>query len=160
MSLMPDPTILITSLQEALDSGMSLIPSDFNADYTMFYDEPFIGGRRYTFAKIVNREVQAMAIFGLEDPLNGVTCYNLGYAVKKSYQGLGLAVEASKLGIEKLKYEFRSDGIKKFYIEAVIDIKNSHSINVANKLFSSPGCPIKERETEIPCFHYKELIII
>lgn len=56
---MPDPMDVLLSLQ----NGMSVDPSELDTGYRMFYDEPFVGGKRYTFAKIINGEAQAMSIF-------------------------------------------------------------------------------------------------
>ncbi|PIP90167.1 MAG: GNAT family N-acetyltransferase [Bdellovibrionales bacterium CG11_big_fil_rev_8_21_14_0_20_38_13] len=160
MSLLPDPINVLLSLQQALKDGMVVDPSELDANYKMFYDEPFVGGKRYTFAKIINDEAQAMSIFGLEDPIDGVVCYNVGYAVMESHRGRGLALEAVSKGIEKLKNELNRTGLKSFYIEAVIDVLNIHSINVAKKLFSSNGVAMNEGFTGTPSLYFKSLICI
>lgn len=160
MSLMPDPTNILLSLQQALDNGMPVVPGELEAGYKMFYDEPFVGGKRYSFAKIINREVQAISIFGLEDPIDEVVCYNVGYAVTKNYRGQGLAFEAVNQGIEKLKYELGQTGLIRFYVEAVIDLMNKPSINVAEKIFSNKGLEMNERDTGTPSLYFKRIIII
>lgn len=131
-----------------------------DAGYVMFYDEPFEGGKRFSFGKIINSEVQAMSIFGLEDPINGEICYNVGYAVSEFHRGRGLALEIINKGLEHLKNELNRTGLKRFYLEAVIDKNNIHSIKVAEKLFSIKGSPIIEGFTNTPAIHFARLIVI
>lgn len=157
MSLMADPIIILKSLQQALNDGMPLEQSEIEADYKFFYDEPN-GGRRFSFAKIINREAQSLAIFGLENPLNGLICYNVGYAVNERHRGHGLALEAVNFGLERLKTTLKSEGVSQFYLEAIIDKNNLHSINITNKLFLSPGVPTIDGESGTPSLHFKRLI--
>lgn len=152
--------IVLNSLQQALNDGMPVIPSELDAGYKMFYDEPFLGGRRFSFAKIVDGEAHTLSIFGLESPIDGVIYYNVGYAVKESLRGKGLAIEAVNTGIEKLKNELGREQVDKFYVEAVINITNHHSINVAKKLFLNDGIAMKEGTTETPALYFRKLITI
>lgn len=98
--------------------------------------------------------------FGLEDPINGVVCYNVGYAVNEGHRGRGLAVEAVNIGIANLKNELSRTGLKIFYLEAVIDLMNIHSVRVAEKLFASSGVAMNERDTGTPALYFKKLIAI
>ena len=151
--------IALLHFQQALNEGLSIDPHQLNEDYLVMYDEPN-GGKRHSYAKIINGEVQALAIFGLEEPINGIVCYNVGYAVHMNHRGRGLAVEAVNIGLDKLRNELSLAGVKSFYLEAVIDVVNSHSILVAKKLFSKNGILINERDTGTLSLHFKKLIII
>lgn len=160
MSLMEGPIALLLDIQKALDSGVTVDPRELDHGYKMIYDEPKVGLRRYSFVKIVEGEAQALSIFGLEIPINEITCYNVSYAVKENHRGRGLAVEAVNRGFEKLKIEMTKANLKSFYVEAVIDRNNLQSLKVASKLFSSPALPIEDGESGIPAFHFKKLVTI
>jgi len=156
MSLMANPIEILNSLQQALNDKVSFEFIELESNYKFAYDEPN-GGRRFSFAKIVNNEVQAIAIFGLEEPLDGLICYSVGYAVGEKYRGRGLALEAIKFSLEKLILALKSEGIDKFYLEAMIDKGNIPSINVAKKLFHSLGSPSFDGESGTPSFHFKKI---
>jgi RimJ/RimL family protein N-acetyltransferase len=159
MSLMADPMIALLGLQQALSSSPPVDPADLDEGYIKMYDEPN-GGKRYSYAKIIDGEVQAVSIFGLEDPIGGVDCYNVGYAVNENHRGCGLAIEAVNKGIEDLKKRFSLTKMERFYVEAVIDATNSYSIEVAEKLFPGPGEAIMEKYTGSRALQFKRLIVI
>lgn len=159
MSLMGDPTIILESLQQAINEGMAIDPSELDSGYKFYYDEPG-DGRRFSFVKIHDNEVQALAIFGLEDPIERLTCYNVGYAVKDSCRGRGLAVEAVNHGLDRLIRHLIKEGLSRFYLEAIIAQSNLHSINVTKKLFPAKPEPIIDGESGTPSFQFKRLIVI
>jgi RimJ/RimL family protein N-acetyltransferase len=160
MSLMADPMIALISLQQAVTTGdPTVTPQSLGEDYVMFYDEPN-GGKRFSYAKVVNREVQALSIFGLTDPIEGVPCFSVGYAVSERHRGQGLAVEAVRKGIKEMRMGFERTAIDKFYVEAVIDELNVHSIKTAELLFSCPGVATKDHYTKTPALYFKKLITI
>lgn len=155
---MADPMEALLDFQRALDNE-TLFNSQDNS-YLMFYDEPFEGGRRFSFSKISKKEIQVLSIFGLEDPINEITCYNVGYAVSENHRGKGLALEAVLTGIESLKKKLKEEGLKIFYLEAIVGITNKHSINVAEKIFSSKGIAMPDRESGTPALYFKKIIQI
>ena len=157
MMLMADPMIVLLKLQEAVDLNGPIDSSLFKGDYVFFEDGPN-GGKRYSYSKVVGREVHALSIFGLSESIAKIACYSVGYAVKESQRGRGLALEAVNWGIEDLKSKFFSMGIKEFYIEALVAQSNIHSIEVANKLFSSPGIEATDSFSGTPSFYFKKLV--
>ena len=160
MSLMADPMIALLSLQQAVGAGDPTVnPHDIGEGYVMLYDEPN-GGKRFSYAKIIHREVQALSIFGLADPIDGVPCFSVGYAVNENHRGRGLAVEAVNKGIKELQMGFGRTKMKSFYVEAVIDETNVYSIKVAEKIFSSPSVATKDHYTGTPAVYFKKLIAI
>lgn len=156
---MADPIIVLNSLQQAIDDGMHIDLNELEASYKFFYDEPG-HGRRFSFAKIINSEAQALAIFGLVTKIENIICFNVGYAVKDSCRGQGLAIEAVNHGLEQLKKQLKYEGLTKFYLEAVIDKNNIHSINVAKKLFADKPIPVIDGESGTHSIQFKKLIII
>ena len=160
MSSMADPLIALLSLQQAVTAGDPLVnPQAIGEGYVMMYDEPN-GGKRFSYAKIINREVQALSIFGLVDPIDGVPCFSVGYAVNENHRGHGLAVEAVNKGIKEMTTGFSRTRMRSFYVEAMIDETNIHSIKVSEKLFPGPGVRTNEHETGTPSLYFKKLIAI
>lgn len=91
---MADPMIALLSFQKEIDSGRHIGPHDLKDNYLELFDEFPGGGKRYSNLKIVGAEVQALSIFGLEDPINNIVCYSVGYAVSEIHRKRGLAIEA------------------------------------------------------------------
>jgi len=159
MSSMADPMIALRSFQQALSAGASVDSPGLGGGYVLLYDEPN-GGKRYSFPKIIDGEVQVLSIFGLVEPLDGVVCYSVGYAVSEKHRGHGLAVEAVNKGIEVLKETLSRTELRKFYVEALIDRMNIHSIRVAEQLFPGPGIAARDSYTGTPALHFKKLILL
>lgn len=154
-----DPMFALRDLQQAMDKGIPLGLRDLDDEYKARYDE-FENGRRFLFAKIVNKEVQALSIFGIVDPIDGIECWAVGIAVSERYRKLGFAAEAVNKGVEELKKIFKQTTLPQFYIEAVIDESNHPSIKLAEKLFTIDRQKIIEGESEKPALWFKKLITI
>lgn len=155
MSLIADTLEAFYDFQKALQMGMEVI--QLNEGYIFRYDE-YSGRKRYSYAKRVNGEVQALATFGQEDPINGVDCYSVNYSVGKKHRRRGLAVEVVNTGIEELRKEFSRLKIKCFYVDAMIAETNINSIKVAKKLFPRPGIPKSDLFSGTPSLYFNKLI--
>jgi len=155
---MADPMIALREIQQALNDRISFDHRKLSDGYIQMSKDFPNGGKTYSYAKIIDGEIQTLAIFGLEDPIDGVECWNVGYAVKENHRGRRLAVEAVNKGIEDLKMKFRKTNLKNFYVEAVIDLTNKHSINTAEKIFPGPGDTVIERETKTRALQFKKLV--
>lgn len=112
------------------------------------------GGFTIEYLKIVNYEVQAVAIFGVEHPLNRVDRFSVGYAVAENYRRRGLAFEIVNFGIKDLAKQVRAQNVRRFLVEAVIDRTNKPSIELAKKIFLQDGRPIVEGLTDTPALHF------
>lgn len=159
MSSIANPMDALIQFQDYLSSGMPIDPTLLVNNYLEMYEEPG-GGRRFSFAKILENEIQALAIFGLEDHLNEILCYNVGYAVSENHRGRGLAIEAIKIGLARLKDNLKLEGVSQFYLEAVIEHSNIYSIKIAEKILNCKGVEVYERESGKPALHFKKLINI
>jgi RimJ/RimL family protein N-acetyltransferase len=157
MSMKPDPMEALLSFQQVFNNGMTVIKLD--ADYVERYDE-INGAKRYCYAKIVEGEVQALATFGQEDPIEGLDCYSVNYSVSEKHRRRGLAVEVVNKGLKELKMRFGQTEMQSFYIDAIIDVTNNLSIKVAKKIFSSPGQKAKDRYSGTPSVYFQRLIVI
>ncbi|MFN3697731.1 MAG: GNAT family N-acetyltransferase [Pseudobdellovibrio sp.] len=143
----------IRSLQAAIDNNMPFNFVELDLNYKMIYDEPN-GRSRFWYAKIVSGKVQALSTFGFEEgPDNGTDRYSVNYAVSESCRGRGLAVEAVNIGINDLRKR-----LKHFYVEALIEKTNVHSIEVAKKLFPDFGVPTINEVSAKPALLFYKLI--
>ena len=159
MPLMPDLMNALTSLQLELDRGGLIVnPCALDLQYKMIFDQPN-GEGRFTYAKVIDGEVLALANFVLAEPIDGVPCFNVGYAVKPNHRGQGLGVEAVSVGIEELKNGFgQTHRGKSFYVEAIVEVSNQLSIKVAERLFSGSGEPIIDAPSGKPALHFKKIV--
>ena len=149
--------IALRSFQEALNTGMPVKKLD--GHYVERCDE-IVGGIRYSYAKVVNGEVQALATFGPEDPIDGVEYYSVNYVVSEKHRRRGLAVEVVNKGLEYLKENLRLTELECFYVEAIIDVANVPSIKVAERLFSGAGQKIIEKYSGTRSLQFKRLVTL
>jgi len=160
MGDMANPIGILIDLEEKLRQGILLGEScDSDINYKKFCDE-FPGGKRYIYAKVVNSEVQAISIFGLEEPFKGVERYSVGYAVRENCRGRALSIEAFNQGIAEVGLVLKRARIGRFYVEALIDEKNIPSIKVAEKLFSHGPIAMLDEESGTPSKLFYRLVEI
>lgn len=151
MSLMDNPMDGLLGFQQALNEGMPV--NKLDANYVIFHDKTE-SGNRYSFAKVIDGEAQSLATFGQEEPIKGLDCYSINYSVNEKYRGRGLAVETVNKGIEELKKKFS----RSFFVDAIIDETNIHSINVAKKIFSNSGINTNDHLSGAPSLLFHKLI--
>ncbi len=157
MPSMADPIVVLQKLQQALDDGMPVDSTDLDwKSYLTFYDEQ-PSGSRFSYAKVVDREAQALSIFGVEKPVDGLECFSVGYAVSEKCRGRGLSVEAVDRGLVDLKKKF-GDKMSSFYLEAMIDVSNEPSLRIASKIFDVPGVKTTDDESGTPALYFRKLI--
>jgi hypothetical protein len=157
MSTMANSMDAFLEFQQALNAG---IPVNYlDGGYFELQDE-FVSGRRFCYAKVIDSELQVLVTFGSEETINGVDCYSVNYSVGEKYRGRGLAVEAVNIGIEELKNHLSRSNIKKFYVDAIVDETNIHSIEVAKKLFPGPGIAKPDYYSGTPSLYFNRLIVI
>lgn len=141
MSEMTNPMNALVQLQMALDEGVvRLHPCDIHRDISVIADKPN-GTVRYTYAKVSNGTVQSIALFALIDPIDGIPCFQLGWATLEALQGRGLATDTVANGMDELVNGLKRHGDGKFYFEAVVSESNVPSQAIAKRLLSES--PVK-----------------
>lgn len=150
MSIMTNPMEALVDYQRVLDSGLEIDPSEFDDDYLKRSGEIVENVTRFDYAKIVDKQVQALAMFVQEEPFKGAVRFSVAYAVAEKFRGRSLAVEAFNKGIADLNKILVQNKVSEFYVEALIDKTNMHSIRVAEKLFLTAGLAILDGETGTP----------
>lgn len=154
---MANPMIVLLSFQDSLRQGGLVDPGDLVQGYLSLCDhQP--RGPRITYVKIENGEAEALAIFGAEDPIKGLQCFSVGYAVCTGHRGKGLALEAVEYGIGNLIRLHQAARLDGFYVEAVIAQTNIPSLNVARKIFSNQGQATVDAESGTPALFFQKYI--
>lgn len=137
MAQLVNPMDGLISLQDAMDKKLvEFTPGELSSDIVMHFDQPE-GETRFSFAKIVNDEIQAYSVFVMAEPLNGLLCLNLGYAVPKKYRQQGLALDILEKSIKELANGLGRNNIKEFYLEAIVGTNNEASQKLAYKVISN-----------------------
>ena len=156
MKPMADPMTALLSYQKDIE-GRSIDPQVLKDDYLQLFDETPGGRKRYINVKIVGTEVQALSIFVLDDPINSIATYNVGYAVSEIHRKRGLAVEVVNKGFDRLRKELSLTNLERFYVEAIVEVTNIASLKTARKLFSGPGRPMIDFESGRQALHFLKL---
>jgi len=105
---------------------VDLNPCDLHKDISVIADRP-TGVLRYIYAKINVGQVESIALFVLIEPIKGIPCFQMGWATIESMRGRGLATEVTTKGLDELRTGLKRNGVKQFYLEAVISESNQPS---------------------------------
>lgn len=136
MPSMIDPMDSLKFLQQAIDENfISFLPCDIHSEVVVHSDTPN-DTPRFTYAILDGQVAQSVALFVLTQPVEGVHCFQMGWATIKAIRGKGLATNVVSKGLAELKNGMKQNGIEKFYIEAIIAESNTESIKIATRLFS------------------------
>lgn len=117
------------------------------------HDNP-AGTLRLTYARARGRKVIAMVIIVPVEPIEGVACFGIGYAVPVDERGKGLATELVTAAIAELKSGLATHGLKDFWVEAVVDQANIPSQKVAAATLSTVSRPGTDSLSATPIFVY------
>lgn len=153
MTSMTNPMDALISLQSAVHNGVPLTGCSTHADIKMFVDRPN-GRYRFTFVKMKSSIIIAFVTYVFESPNGDVPRVNIGYAVPPEYRNMGLATEIVKKSVDEVKAEFNRNGIRTFYVEAVISVDNVASKRVAEKLLSQDFEEIIDDVSGEKAFYY------
>lgn len=134
---MTDPMEALRHLQVALDAReVELQPCKLYPEIKVLLDHPN-GTARFTYALLDGTKVQAVALFAMADPIEGVPCFNIGYAVAEQLRGNGIASSLLERAVKEMAHGFSRTPMKTFYIEAIVSTLNEPSNKIAEKLVSA-----------------------
>jgi len=154
MSNMTDPMNALKQLQIALDKRVvQLTPCEIYRDLSVIIDQPN-GKSRFTYVFMENGLVQAVSLFVLAELVEGIPCFNVGYAVVENKRGKGLGTKVLKQGVDELLNGSRRNGIPEFYIEAIVYETNDPSNKLAKKVISEAPESITDCFSGEAAFHY------
>lgn len=158
MPAMTDPMDALKSLQRAVDCRIvALSHCEIHSDLRVISDQPG-GTPRITYANVQKGKVVAIALFVMADPVSGVPCFQLGYAVNESMRRQGLASDIVRKGMEELLNGLKIHGAKQFYVEAVVAVTNEPSNRLAKRLLSDAPKEIEDEFSGEPALQYLRLV--
>lgn len=137
---MTDPTDALVAFQSALRDGL-VTPQRCELDGELFVHLDHPNGKpRFTYVRMRGETVTSLGVFVVVEPIEGVACFHLGYAVPPEYRGHGFASDLVLAAIAEMRHGFKRAGVKNFCIEAIVGTDNSASQRVAAKLgFGEPS---------------------
>jgi hypothetical protein len=155
---MVDPMDALTKLQEAVDAGWVVLrPGDIYPDLGVWVDEP--GGKtRLTYARVAGRKVEAVALFAHNGHIEGIPCFQAGYAVIESMRQKGFGSDLVSKGIAEMRRGFGRQGATRFYVEAVVGLENIASNKLAKRLLSGAPEAITDEFSSEPALRYVKLV--
>lgn len=158
MSSMTDPINALVELQRALDKRIvSPHPCAIHKDISVIVDQPN-GAPRYTYTKVKNGKVQSIALFVLTEPVEGIPCFQMGWATVESLRDQGLATDTTTKGIDELRNGLKKHGVGKFYIEAIVSDSNQPSNRIAKKLLSDSPVKCTDSFSGEPAVQYLRMV--
>ncbi|MCX4149928.1 MULTISPECIES: GNAT family N-acetyltransferase [Paraburkholderia] len=136
---MTDPTDTLKAFQNALRDGL-FTPERCELDRELFVHLDHPNGKpRFTYVRLEGETVTSLGVFVVVEPIEGVACFHLGYAVPPVYRGHGFASDLVLAAIGEMRHGFGRAGVKNFCIEAVVGADNAASQRVAEKIgFGEP----------------------
>lgn len=155
MPAMTDPTQALQSFQGALKSGLitNLQRGALDPKIYVHLDEPN-GLPRFTYVRLEGKIVTALVMLVRVEPLDGLPCFQIGYAVPEKYRKQGRARSCIVAAISELAAGLGRNGIPAFYVEAVVGADNEPSMRVAEKVLSSSPKPITDQFSGEAALHY------
>jgi hypothetical protein len=155
---MTNPMDALVSLQSALDEDrVTMRACDIHPDMKVLLDHP-MGELRLTYASVAGGIVQSIAVFVTAEPVNGVPCFALGYAVIEAMRGRGLAKDIVVKAMAEMQKGLKRNGMREFYVEAVVGTSNIASNRLANRLLSDSPKLGTDATSGEPIFQYLKLL--
>ncbi len=152
--MMSNPMTALVSLQEALDAEeVVLKPCALHSEIKVLHDEPN-GGSRFTYAIVVDKTVQAIAMLVHAQPYECLPCFQLGYAVLERSRRRGVGRRIAQSAIAEFKHGMGRNHLHDFYVEAVVSADNGPSNAIARRLFSDPPASITDKYSNESALQY------
>jgi hypothetical protein len=153
-----DPMTALVSLDGALrEKSVKMQRCELHPELRVMVDYPN-GSLRLTYAKLHKSRVQAIVIFIPAEPVDGVPCFGIGYAVAENVRGRGIATQVVPQTIEELRHGFKRNGRLPFYVEAIVAKTNGPSNRLAARLLSTSPAEGADSFSGEPILQYLKLI--
>ncbi len=152
---MVDPSDGLRSFQQELLLGtIELRPGIVDKDLYLHVDEPD-GEKRLTYVRLEGKTVTAFVNLVWSDPIEGVPCIGIGYAVPEAYRNQGRAKEIVNAAISDLKRGLeRGRQRRPFFVEAIVGVDNIPSQHVAAQVISAESEAVTDQRSGLPALRY------
>jgi hypothetical protein len=152
---MTDPYEGLTSFQQALLNGeISLRSGEVHPDLYLHVDYPNPNVPRFTYVRLDGQMVTALAMITPAEPMDGLRCFQAGVAVPEAHRGKGHAKSIVAAAIAELKHGLARNGIRSFYVKAIVSIDNEPSKRVARSTICEAPSGITDSVSGLPALHY------
>lgn len=147
---MVDMSAAMESFQGALDQKI-ISPIRGELDHDLHVLQDIAGGLvRMTYVYIANSRVTAFASIAQCDPIDGMPCFQIGYAVAEDHRGKGLAKKITAAAMEEFSNGITRNGAENYVIEAAVGINNEASLAVARAVIAETGTDATDHNTGQP----------
>jgi hypothetical protein len=157
---MTDPSDALTSFQQALldDEIDNLRAGELDPNIFLHVDHP-TGAPRFTYVRLDDQSVTALAIMTPTEPMNDLPCFQAGVAVPEAHRGKGYAKSVLASAIAELRHGLPRNKIPAFYIEAIVSIDNEPSKRVAESTISTTPVAVTDQLSGLPALQYVRKIV-
>ena len=149
---MNDPSHSLHSFQEELLRGKILLQHGIIYPDLYVYGDQAEGKLRLTYVKLENSTVTAFVSFVQCTPIEGIPCFQIGYAVPEAYRHKGLAKEIVSMALSEIQNGFKRFG--DFYVEAIVGADNKFSQRVAEHAISATSVTMIDEMSGLPALQY------
>lgn len=151
---LPDLMNALTSFKQAYSMGAIVLQSGaLQKDIYVHLDKPN-GQPRLTYVRLDGKEVVALITYIQCEPVEGVPCYNVGWAVSEGYRRKGIAASTLKASMAELRAGLMRNKIPTFYVEAIVGVDNLASQGLAQKVISQTVNRGQDSHANVPVLQY------
>jgi hypothetical protein len=151
---MTDPSDALKSFQQALVDGEIQLQRGQIDPELFFHLDHTNGQPRFTYVRLKHQTVTALVILVIGDPIEGVPCFQIGYAVPEAYRSQGRAKNAVGAAIIELRHGLARNRISTFYVEAIVGTDNESSKHVAAATITTTPVEVTDQVSGLPALHY------
>jgi hypothetical protein len=151
---MADPSDALKSFQQALLEGqIQLQAGRIDPELFVHLDHPN-GNARFTYVRLQRQTVTALVMLVISDPIEGVPCFQIGYAVPEIYRRQGRAKNAVNAAIAELQHGLARNKNVAFYVEAIVGTDNKASQHVAAETISETPVKVTDQFSGLSALQY------
>lgn len=146
-------------LYNAAFADGSIVPQrcELHKDLYVLSDE-VPGGTRVTYARVVKGRAIALVVFVSVDPVDGMPCFNVGYAVDPDHRRKGLGKSVLAASLKEMQHGLKRHSNRPFVVEAVVALENEASNRLATQLLCDEPNRIVCDESGEDAFQYLRTI--
>lgn len=154
LSAMTDPLDSLVSFQQAFDDReLQRQRGEIDRKLFVHADRPQ-GEVRLSYAYVHRKTITALAIAVRTEPIEGIPCFQLGVAVPEAHRGQGRAKLIVEAAIAEMKNGLARNGIRVFYVEAIVGAHNAPSQRVAAATISDAPKEVTDQFSGLPAYQY------